>query len=273
MKEGEALEKILRPKAKERQVKGGTDKVVQNSSQAKTREEVSKQIGTSHDTLHKVKTKGKKQKPYKITRDKYLDRDQRDKLMATCKGESERDYWGGRKTWVTRYMVIHLALYSGLRVSEIAALTIKDLHLFNIKDCYIFVANGKGNRSRDVFIDRELVNHLKNYLDVKQKGWNESTDPQAPLFVGHGGKAISAQALEHTFKQAIRKAGLPSHYSIHSARHTFATYLLHTSKSLRYVQERLGHSSLNMTSLYADVLPEMNGVLANSILEEKEKDK
>lgn len=217
----------------------------------------------------KAKPKGKKQKPYKITRDKYLDRDQRDKLIATCKAESERDSWKGRKTWVTRYMVIHLSLYSGLRVSELAKLTVKDLHLYNIKDPYIFVRNGKGNRSRDVFIDRELVNHLKKYLDIKQKGWNESTNSEDPLFLGHGEKAISAQALEHTFKQALKKAELPSHYSIHSARHTFATYLLHTSKNLRYVQERLGHASLNMTSLYADVLPEMNGVLANSILEEK----
>jgi site-specific recombinase XerD len=216
----------------------------------------------------KAKTKGKKQKPYKITRDKYLDRDQRDKLMATCKAESERDTWGGRKTWVTRYMVIHLSLYSGLRVSEIANLTIKDLHLCNIKDPYVFVKNGKGGRNRDVFIDRELVNHLKDYLDIKKKGWHESTEPEAPLFVGHGGEAISAQALAHTFKQALKKAGLPDHYSIHSARHTFATYLLHTSQNLRYVQQRLGHSSLNMTSLYADVLPEMNGSLANSILED-----
>jgi site-specific recombinase XerD len=149
-------------------------------------------------------------------------------------------------------------------------LTIKDLHLYNIKDPYIFVRNGKGNRSRDVYIDRELVNHLKEYLDIKEKGWNESIEPKAPLFVGHGGRAISTQALSHTFKMALKKAELPSHFSIHSARHTFATYLLHTSESLRYVQQRLGHSSLNMTSLYADVLPEMNGVLANSILEEKD---
>jgi len=55
-------------------------------------------------------------------------------------------------------------------------------------------------------------------------------------------------------------------YSIHSARHTYATLLLAKSNSLRFVQKQLGHASIAMTSLYADVLPEMNQTLANAIL-------
>ncbi len=164
-------------------------------------------------------------------------------------------------------MVIHLALYSGLRVSELSRLTIKDLHLCNVKDPYLFVKDGKGSRDRDVYIDRNLVNHLKEYLDIKKKGWSESVEEDAPLFAGHGGNNISVQALEHTFKQAIKEAGLSSTYSIHSCRHTYATFLLDRSKALKYVQKQLGHASMNMTGIYADILPEMNGKLANTILE------
>ncbi len=206
---------------------------------------------------------------YKITRDKFLDIQERDLLMKSCKELAELDLMKGRRTWPVRYMVIHLALYSGLRVSEIAALTIKDLHLFNIKDCYIFVANGKGNRSRDVYLDRELVKHLKKYVDRKKKIWRESTEPDSPLFIGQRGKPISSCALEYNFKQALKKAGLPydkDGYSIHSARHTYATILYHKTKDLKGVQRQLGHSNITMTSLYADILPSENGKLANMIL-------
>jgi len=60
----------------------------------------------------------KKQKSYKITKDKFFDRQQRDLLMEVCEYKSAVDSYKGRKTWVTRYMLVHLALYSGLRVSD-----------------------------------------------------------------------------------------------------------------------------------------------------------
>ncbi len=227
----------------------------------------------------------KKKNAFKITKNKFLDRQERDHLLKVCEDKAVLDSYKGRKTWVSRYLLIHLALYSGLRVSELSNLTIKNLHLCNVKDPYLFVEDGKGSRDRDVYIDRDLVNHLKEYLDIKQKGWNESIEDDAPLFVGHGGSKISILALEHSFKKALVEAGLRKEikkkgiktfekkgYTVHSCRHTYATFLLDSSKSLRYVQSQLGHSSMNMTSLYADILPEQNGELANSILGDKTDD-
>jgi len=221
-----------------------------------------------------------KQKSYKITKDKFLDRQQRDTLMEVCEHRAVMDTYKGRKVWVTRYMVVHLALYSGLRVGEMSRLTIKDLHLFNVKEPYLFIKDGKGSRDRDVYIDRNLVTHLKEYLDIKKKGWLEPVEEDAPLFIGQRGSNISVQALEHAFKKSLVEAGLRKEikkngtttfekhgYSIHSCRHTYATFLLDSSKSLKYVQKQLGHASMNMTGLYADVLPEMNGKLANTILD------
>ncbi|MHC4270347.1 MAG: tyrosine-type recombinase/integrase [Planctomycetota bacterium] len=206
---------------------------------------------------------------YRITRDKFLDSEERDTLMKACKDKASLDLIDGRKTWVTRYMVIHLALYSGLRVSEISKLKINDLHITNVKGPWLKVRNGKGGKERDVYLDKELVKHLKKYLDIKKKSWDESTELDAPLFIGQKEKHISSQALEHIFKQSLKQAQLPydkNGYSIHSARHTYGTHLYHTTQNLRYVQKQLGHSSLVMTGLYADVLPEMNGELANKIL-------
>jgi integrase/recombinase XerD len=75
------------------------------------------------------------------------------------------------------------------------------------------------------------------------------------------------QRFTFSFKKVTEKAGLPLHYSIHSARHTYATILLAKTSNLRFVQKQLGHASLNMTSLYANILPEMNHDLANAILD------
>lgn len=47
----------------------------------------------------------------------------------------------------------------------------------------------------------------------------------------------------------------------------YMAMLLAKTNNLRFVQKQLGHASLTMTALYADVLPEMNQALANSILE------
>ncbi|MBL6995879.1 tyrosine-type recombinase/integrase [Desulfobacula sp.] len=63
----------------------------------------------------------------------------------------------------------------------------------------------------------------------------------------------------------MEESGLNPHYSIHSARHTYGTYLYYTTQNLRYVQKQLGRSNITMTSLFADVMPSENGRLANMI--------
>ncbi|MCX5831364.1 MAG: site-specific integrase [Deltaproteobacteria bacterium] len=201
---------------------------------------------------------------YVITRDKFMSIKEKNKLLRCCKNGASADLSGQRKTWVNRYMLIHLALNSGLRVSEIAYLKIMDVRLSG-KENYLIV-HGKGGRKRDVYLDDEIVTHLKSYIEIKKKVWQEPIDALAPLFSGRAGNHYTTTALEISFKKAAEKAGLPKYYSIHSSRHTYATLLLAKSKNIRFVQKQLGHASIAMTSLYADVLPEMNQNLANAIL-------
>jgi len=48
--------------------------------------------------------------------------------MKICREQSDLDLLKGRQTWPVRYMLIDLALFSGLRVAEIAALKLGDLN-------------------------------------------------------------------------------------------------------------------------------------------------
>ncbi len=58
---------------------------------------------------------------------------------------------------------------------------------------------------------------------------------------------------------------LSLHHTIHHARHSYATHLLADTSNLRHVQKQLGHKSLAMTGLYADILPEQNQALADKL--------
>ena len=207
---------------------------------------------------------------YRITRDKFLSSSEARRLLKTCQEKALVDTAYGRNTWVTRYMLVHLAFNTGLRVSEIADLEIGDLFLKGISDVYLIVRHGKGKgkkgKKRDVYLDRVIVKHIRDYIDYKKKVLDQSVDIDAPFFASNGGKKFTTTGLYLSFKKALKAANIPQHYSIHSARHTYATMLLAKTNNLRFVQKQLGHSSINMTALYADVLPELNHNLANSIL-------
>jgi integrase len=162
-------------------------------------------------------------------------------------------------------------MHSGLRVSEIAALQIRDVNLKNGNN-YLFVRQGKRGKDRDVAIDAALANHLKEFIKNKEL-WSQTNGPDAFLFSGNKGRGITPTALTVSFSLAVNEARLRpeanpgERLSIHSARHSYAVLLYkRTGNNLRYVQRQLGHSDINMTALYADIDPEDNDRLANMIL-------
>ena len=212
----------------------------------------------------------KRQKKYTLTPEDYLTRKQRRQLMKACKERAEVDLFHGRKTWPVRYMLVDLALFTGLRVSEIAKLKIGDIDLSNKDDAYLIVRDGKGQKKRTVYFDTDLVKHLLWFFDYKKKTLQEPTDEGAPLFhaTRKSGKDYPHSptiTFMKSFDRAVEAAGLPSHFTIHNARHTYATHLLKDSGNLSYVQQQLGHSNMAMTRIYAKILPEDNGKLANMI--------
>ena len=204
-------------------------------------------------------------KNYQISRDKFFDNEERQKILETCEEKAIIDKAKGRKTWIYRYMLVHLALFSGLRVAEIASLTHGDLYLKS-KDQYLHVRHGKRNKARDVYIDKNLVKHLKDFIEQKRI-WKHSTSPSTPLFNNASDKHVTTTTLHISFKKAIKAAALRENLSIHSARHSYATLLYHKTKNLKYVQDQLGHSNIAMTSLYASIFPDEKSSLANMILD------
>jgi len=201
---------------------------------------------------------------YQLDETKIMTRAQRKKLLSTCRERADLDLLKGRTTWPTRSMLIHLALYSGLRVSEIAYLTVYDLHLKE-SDPFVHVKHSKRDKSRKVYIPTQLVKMLKGYLDYKKKSLGHSVEPDTSLFTSPSGGHVVTITLMKSFKAATKAAGLPSIFSIHCCRHTYATFLLEESQDLAHVKKQLGHENVAMTLRYADLLPERNTELVNKL--------
>ena len=207
-------------------------------------------------------------KPYHLDSEKFFTTEERKAILKTTEEKAIVDLAKGRQTWPVRWMLVHLVFYTGLRVAEIADLTMQDIKHREKDVYYLMVQSGKRNKSREVYIDAELIKHLHAFTEYKRL-LNQSVNPEAPLFAGRGGNKCTTTTLHLSFKEAVKAAGLRSDLSIHGGRHTYASLLYQRTENLKMVQRQLGHSSAAMTLLYADILPEERGRLANMILDDE----
>ena len=197
-----------------------------------------------------------------LTPDKYLSKEQASRLLKTVEHRAESARLKNQKTAIRDYFVIHLALSTGLRVMEIAALKCSDLFL-DERMCSVLVRKGKGGKRRLVYFTGPFRKHCKAYLKWKQM-LGESIELEAPLLVSTNTKVhMTTRALQKIFKRNAKRARIDEHYSIHSVRHTYACFLLKASNwNLRLVQKQLGHSKITTTQVYADVMaPQMEKAL------------
>ena len=195
-----------------------------------------------------------------VDRTKYMSADEVKQLRTVTEARAIVDLKAGRVSGVLGWMVVDIALSTGLRVSEIAKVAVEEIDL---KRGLVTVSRAKKRKSKrePLAIGKELAEHLKDYLtwrscriaDMDGALRSGLTDTKGALFIGCRGP-LTAQGLQRVWKAAVKRAGLPAELSIHSARHTLAVHLLKRTGNLRQVQKQLGHSSPTITAaMYADV--------------------
>lgn len=137
--------------------------------------------------------------------------------------------------------LLNLLLYTGLRVSEAAALRVEDVVL-NERSGKVIVRSGKGRRYREVPLHREARRALAAYLAVRpaDRGDTLFLGQRGPL--GTRGIQMRLSALGEAAKVEVTP---------HVLRHTFATRLLREAKAdLVTVAALLGHESVATTAIY-----------------------
>lgn len=151
-----------------------------------------------------------------------------------------------RKKTLRDIAVIELLFATGMRISELCTLKISDV---NLCDRYILIY-GKGSKERKIQIGNEDVSHVlttyKNTFEEEMRGCNH-------FFVNQAGRALSDQSVRRMINKYTSLAAIEQHITPHMFRHTFATSLLEADVDIRYIQEMLGHSSINITEVYTHV--------------------
>ena len=136
---------------------------------------------------------------------------------------------------------------SGLRISEAAALNIRDID-FTEK---IARVRGKGSKERLVIFGSEAELWLKRYIEESRPDLADGGGRGSALFVGRGGKRLSRKGIWKNYTRYAALAGTGS--KVHTLRHSFATSLLEGGADLRTVQALLGHADLTTTQIYTHV--------------------
>jgi len=182
-----------------------------------------------------------------ITPDKYLTPEEVKQLRKTCHDAALLAKAKGIQASVRDALIIEVALNTGLRVSELSNLRVEHLYLKKGQNSLI-VRNGKGGKSRVVVFGPMLKKQILEFLDYRVTN-------STYLFPSQRDERMTRSGIQQVFKKMAMKAGLPSRYSIHALRHTYATNIYKSSGyNLRLVQQQLGHSSITTTSVYSAVL-------------------
>lgn len=142
--------------------------------------------------------------------------------------------------------VIELLFATGMRISELCTLKSKDVNLY---DGSILIY-GKGNKERRIQIGNNAVIRI---LQEYKNDFYKEIDSCKLFFANQNGNAMSDQTVRRMINKYATLASVELHLTPHMFRHTFATSLLEADVDIRYIQEMLGHSSINITEIYTHV--------------------
>jgi integrase/recombinase XerD len=139
------------------------------------------------------------------------------------------------------------AYAAGLRVSEVAALKVRDI---DSRRMVMRIEHGKGGKERHALLSQTLLGILRAYWRLAR--------PPLYLFPGRTpDKPVEANVLYAACRTAAAAAGLDKRVSVHVLRHSFATHLLEQGVDIRVIQVLLGHENLSTTARYTRVSTEV----------------
>jgi site-specific recombinase XerD len=151
----------------------------------------------------------------------------------------------GVKSFRDRAMFM-LMLRCGLRVEEVAHLK---LSVIDLKRRSLMIVEGKGGKSRVVYLSTDAYDALVAYLKVRK-----GSRTQGLFLVDKGsfkGQPISVRGIQKRMEYYARKAGVS--ISCHQLRHTMATQMLNADAQLETIQDLLGHRGIITTQRYCKV--------------------
>lgn len=138
-------------------------------------------------------------------------------------------------------LMITLLYATGMRVSELASLKVKD---FEFSQNYGWVRQGKGGKDRLFIIPIKLKEELLQWIS------SAGLLGEQHLFSGNRAAPVSTATIRAIIKDAARKARITKNVHPHTLRHSFATHLIQDGYAVTELQPLLGHASIQTTMIY-----------------------
>src|SRR3989441_312785 len=170
---------------------------------------------------------------------RFLSEEEAVRLLDECRKAGEHRVSSCRSPHLLP--VVTVALNTGMRKSEILGLTWERV---DFARGVIQLERTKNGRRREVPMNRAVYDALSVVKGADQTG---------PVFRKVNGAAWGS--VRTAFARAVEDARIDN-FRFHDLRHTFASWLVMRGRSLKEVQELLGHSSLTMTMRYAHLSPD-----------------
>ena len=198
-----------------------------NGFLAKTINEHIKYLNRWLDYLGQEKIKYLKEKRSFMV--KYYDADQVKTILEKSNGTTVEDK--------RNHAMVLLALNTGLRRAEIAALKVGDIHEYTIS-----VFHGKGEKDRTVFLDSDTREVIMEYIGIRN-------NQNSPFVFTTKTSVITPEYMGKIAMTITRRSNIP--FSWHKCRHTYAHNLVKEDVDLETVRQMLGHEDLGTTQIYA----------------------
>ena len=169
----------------------------------------------------------------------YLTDNEVEALLAAC----DPTTWTGRRDQA----MLALTIQTGLRISELAALTCNDITLTTGANVHTI---GKGRKERRTPLVPATVTNLRGWL-TERRG-----NPDDPVFPTRTGRHLSRDAIEHRLARYTELATrtCPSlrtkQVTAHALRHTCAMRLLLQGVDVTVIALWLGHAQISTTDIY-----------------------
>jgi integrase/recombinase XerD len=152
----------------------------------------------------------------------------------------------GKNFYRRRWHLLALVLLdTGCRITEALTLRVSDIDLDNL----LLVLNGKGSKQRVIPFSFALRKALHRFIADHQ------LKPDCLLFATREGTRVRRMTALRSIKLLCEQLGFaPPGRTLHAFRHTFAVNYLRRGGSVFHLQKVLGHSSLEMTRRYANLV-------------------
>lgn len=133
-----------------------------------------------------------------------------------------------------------LMLRCGLRISEVAKLTLRDLYLAESPPRLL--VSGKNSKERSVYLSKQAAFALRRYLTERPASDNEA------VFLNYRHEGLATIGIQKRLEKYRRAAGV--HLTAHQLRHSFANDLVSADVPVTSIQKLLGHAWLSTTQTY-----------------------